>query len=72
MEVRIVHARGTANGPCIECDHPECIADRQQAAKVCDGCGQSIGYNQPYYLMVDGTVLHTNPGCVLRVAEQRR
>jgi hypothetical protein len=41
---------GTRLGPCTEpCEHSDCKALREAAAKVCSLCGGAIGYDRFFY-----------------------
>ena len=54
-----IPAPGTKYGPCEkDCDHPDCAANRKDAALVCVLCGKPIGYDKDCYLSGEHTPCH--------------
>ena len=53
----VIAAPGTKAGPCEgSCDHIDCQATRDEAARVCHHCEGQIGYETPYYRTDSGPV----------------
>lgn len=50
MAASALPAPGTEYGPCEpSCEHTDCAATRQMAARNCIGCAEKIGYDKRFY-----------------------
>ena len=62
---------GSEYGPCVEpCVHRDCAATRNDAGKICEHCGQKIGFDVPYYSTEGGKIVHAK--CAGLAAAQKR
>ena len=53
---------GTDLGPCeMACQHESCKASRSDADSCCVHCGDTIGYERPFYYLNGGKLAHA--GC---------
>ena len=59
MAAGTLPAPGTEYGPCVgDCSHRDCAKTRKDAASVCPLCEEPIGYETPYYVDDDKSLVH--------------